>query len=247
MIEKELKRHQIATKKLEKIKERAFKFIKDNLEKITEYQVSQFILKEFKKENLITDDKIKRPIVATRENTSFVHYFPEKRKSKIIGKNNLVLIDIWARLNEKRAPFADLTFVAYTGKNIPLKIKKIFKRVIEARDLAINFIKENLEKKNLPQCQKIDKIVRDYFKKFDLDKYFLHNLGHSLGFKLVHGRYFRLGKKAKGKIKTQIPFTIEPGLYFKNSFGIRSEIDCYINSNWELEITSFLQKELIKL
>jgi len=40
-----------------------------------------------------------------------------------------------------------------------------------------------------------------------------------------------------------IGYTIEPGLYFKN-FGIRSEVDFYINAKNQLIITSELQTKL---
>lgn len=48
-------------------------------------------------------------------------------------------------------------------------------------------------------------------------------------------------------MKTMIPFTIEPGLYFKNRFGVRSEIDCYIDNNYRLVITSKIQRNIVVL
>jgi Xaa-Pro aminopeptidase len=44
-----------------------------------------------------------------------------------------------------------------------------------------------------------------------------------------------------------IPFTIEPGLYFKNRFGVRSEIDCYVTENYKLIITTKVQKRIIRI
>lgn len=40
-------------------------------------------------------------------------------------------------------------------------------------------------------------------------------------------------------------YTIEPGLYFENGFGVRDEIDFYINDNFELVITTNLRNNLI--
>ncbi len=247
MKERELKKHEIAVRKLELIRDNVFEFIKKNLGKVSEYDVCHFIEKEFKKENLIPEKKHRIMMIATKENTSLFHYFPKKQNAKIITKNSLILIDIWAKLNEKRAPFADLTWMAYTGKQIPPKIEKTFRRVIKARDLVLDFIVKNLKNRNLPLTYEIDKIARDYFKKFNLERNFPHGTGHSLGFEAIHGKYFRFGKKSKGNLKIGIPFTIEPGLYFKNDFGVRTEIDCYITKDWRLKITSFCQKEIIKI
>lgn len=247
MTDEEINKHKIAAKKLDLIKNEVFQFIKKRLGRVSEYEVQEFILKEFKKNNLITDRNNPVQIVAVGQNTSFVHYFPQKRKSKIIKQDNLILIDIWAKLKEKNAPFADITWMAYSGENIPKEIKNIFNKVIGARSSALNFIRKNLRNKKLPKTKDINESARNYFKKFSLKKYFTHGLGHSLGMAGCHGKYFRFGRKSKAKLKLAILFTIEPGLYFKNKFGVRSEIDCYITNNFKLITTTEVQKKIVKI
>jgi Xaa-Pro aminopeptidase len=244
MSEKEIEKHKIAAEKLELIKNRVFELIKRNLGKISEYEVNQFILSEFKKQGLMTDKKHPAQIVAVNENSAIVHHFPKKNSSKIIGKNNLILIDIWAKLEEGDSPFADITWMAFSGKDIPRQIQRTFKMVIKARGVALKFIKKELKNKNFQKTKDIDKKVRDYFRKFGLEKYFLHGLGHSLGFSHCHGKYFRFSKKSKARLKPNIPFTIEPGLYFKSKFGVRSEIDCYVTENYNLIVTSEIQNKI---
>ncbi len=243
----QIKQHKIAAEKLDQVKNRAFNFIKKNVGKVSEYDVSQFILSEFKKQGLVTEKRYSLPIVAVDNNTSIVHYFPKKEKANIIKKNSLVLLDIWARLKEKDAPFADITWMGYCGRDVPPDIKKTFKRVIKARDVTLNFIRQSLKKSNLPKTKVVDMVARDYFKKHNLEKNFLHGLGHSLGFSDCHGKYFRFGKKSKSTLKRAILFTIEPGLYFKNKFGIRSEINCYITQDYKLITTTKIQKQIIKI
>lgn len=247
MSEEEIKRHKIAAGKLWLVTNRAFKFIKRNIGKVSEYDVHRFILSEFKKENLVTDKKNLIQIVAINQHAAIPHYFPSKKKSAIIRKNNLILIDTWAKLKEKNSPFADIAWVGYSGKNLPKEIKRIFIKVIKARAIALDFIKKNLKNRKFPKTKIVDKAVRDYFKKFGLEKYFLHGLGHSLGISECHGKYFRLGKKSQARLKPNIPFTIEPGLYFKNKLGIRSEINCYVTKEYKLIITTNVQKQIIKI
>ena len=247
MRNEEIEKHKIAVKKLELIKDKAFKFIKRNLGKVSEYDVQNFILAKFKKENLVTDKKNLIQIVAADENTAIVHYFPQKKSAKIIKKNNLVLIDVWARLNEERAPFADITWMGYCGKVIPTKIKEVFARVIRVRNFIIDFIKKRLKNKEFPKTKEVEMATRNCFRKFGLEIFFLHRTGHSLGFQACHGKYFRFDKKSKAKIKPNIPFTIEPGLYFKNKFGIRSEINCYLTEDYRLIITTKTQNKIVKI
>ncbi len=247
MTKEEIDKHNIAAKKLYSIVDKALKFIKRNIGKISEYDVHKFIISEFKKQNLVADKKDPIQIVAVNQHAAIPHYFPSKRKSAIIRKNNLILIDTWAKLKEKNSPFADITWIGYSGKKVPKDIERIFVEVIKARDYALDFIKKNLKNRKFPRTKIVDKVARDYFKKFGLEKYFLHGLGHSLGFKECHGKYFFFGKKSQAKLKPNILFTIEPGIYFKNKFGIRSEIDCYVTEDHKLIVTTKVQKAIIKI
>ncbi len=246
MTEEDIKRHKIAAERLWLVNRETFRYISKNIGRISEYNVHQFIISRYKKRGLLADEKESVQIVGVNEHAAIPHYFPTRTKSKIIQNNSLILIDTWARLKEG-SPFADITWMLYSGKIIPKEIKEAFEKVIEARDFALKFIKRSLENKIFPETKIVDTAVRDYFKKFFLDKYFIHGTGHSLGKKECHGKYFRFGKKSKSRLKPEIPFTIEPGLYFNNKFGIRSEINCYVTKDYKLVITTEVQKRIIKI
>lgn len=243
----EIENHKLAAEKLGIIKNEAFRLVGRNIGKISEYQVNKFIISGFKKHGLITQKEYKTQIAAFDKNTSFVHYYPQKGKDRIIRKDQLVLIDIWAKLNKKNAPFADITWMGYTGRNIPKEMSRNFKLVIGARNKAINFIKRNLARKKLPKTKEVEIAVRNYFKKAGVEEFFTHGAGHSLGITQIHGIYFRFSRKTKSKLKTNIPFTIEPGLYFKDNFGLRSEMNCYINDDYKLVITTKVQDRIAKI
>jgi Xaa-Pro aminopeptidase len=238
----ELDLHKTAVKKLETIRDRTFRYIQENIGKATEYEVQQFILAEFRKNGLIGDKD--DPIVAVNKNTSVIHYFP-KKNSETITKDSLILIDIWGRLREQESYLGDMTWMAYTGKEIPKEIQEMFKKVISARDKGINFIRDSLNKKIIPKCADIDNVVRESFG--ELKDKFKHTTGHSIGLENCHGGHFVVGKYCDKEILINIPFTIEPGLYLENQFGFRSEIDCYINENYELVITSEIQDEIFMI
>ncbi len=247
MKNKEIQKHIIAARKLNTIKDKAFKLIGERIGRISEYEVNAFIVSEFKKEGLVTEKEYPSQIAASGPNTSFVHYFPKRRGSRIIKKNNLVLIDVWAKLDEKDAPFADITWMGYTGKSAPGNVRKTFNLVIGARDAAIEFLKSNLRKKKLPGSKEMEDSARNYFRKRGVEKHFLHGLGHSLSAARVHGAYFHFSRKSDSRLKTTIPFTIEPGLYFKNKFGVRSEINCYVDRHYHLIMTGKVQRKIVTL
>lgn len=242
MTKQEIENHKIAAKKLGIIKDRAFDFIFKNLGKITERDVHDFIVSEFKKEGMVSDRNIPIQIVAAGSHTDDAHWFASVKNAKI-EKNQLIMIDIWARNKEGHCPFADITWMGYSGAKVPLKIQETFNRVINARDLALDFIRKELKQKRFPLARDVDKVVRDYFG--PLEKHFTHRTGHSLGFTNCHGHKFRFSKTTRKTLMPDILFTIEPGLYFKGEFGVRSEIDCYVTSDYKLVVTSGVQGEII--
>ena len=76
---------------------------------------------------------------------------------------------------------------------------------------------------------------------------FIHKTGHILDSYSCHGKVFNLAKTSKKELKPNIPFSIEPGLYFKNKFGIRSEIDCCITKDYRLTVTTKIQNKIVNI
>lgn len=239
---RQIVQHKQAAKILDHTIEAAIKYLKTTSNP-TELDLYEYLINQFKINNLKTDkDKL---IVAFGTNTSFVHYFPEK-KSKTLKPETLILLDIWGRLKEKGAPFADITWMVYYGNNIPAKYSQGFKIISEARNHAISFIKQSVRKNIFPQGKEIDRIIRQTLAKYNCEKNFLHGTGHSLGFSNPHGALVRLNRRGRKSIPANVGYTIEPGIYFKNQYGLRSEIDFIINGN-RVEITTKVQKKIIQI
>lgn len=234
--------HLKAAKKLDLIMSSVFKYIKNN-PKTDEYQVQQLILKEFKKHGVKMDNFT--PIVAFRENTSHVHYHPSQYCKKL-KPNSLILIDIWGRLNQPQSPYADITWMAYYGKKVPKELSQAFELVIRARDESINFVKQALKKQKLPTGHDIDAVGRNIIDHPGKTRRFLHGTGHELGFASPHGLGRSISPRNKYSIKRSMGYTIEPGLYVKNKFGMRSEMNFYILGNKFIPTTK-IQKKLILL
>ena len=238
--------HSQAAYKLDEIMQAAFRFIRHNREEINEFAVKKFIKIRLKANNLISEKD--NPIVAFGSNTSFIHYFARSKSIRQLQENDLALIDLWARQKEARAPYADITWMGFCGDQIPPDYQQKFKILIEARDLAVLHIRRSLEKGNIPIAGEIDLVVREHFGQYGLQKNFLHTTGHPLGITSAHGqRGGGIWLENKKPLASNLPYTIEPGIYFKNCFGLRSEIDFYIDDNHELIITSEPQKKLIQI
>ena len=237
----QIKQHIEAAKLLTEIIVSSFKYLKKG---ISEYELQQFILKKFKELNLKTDKD--PPIVAFNENSSHPHYFPSK-ESKILENNSLILIDIWARLNQRKAPFADITWIAYYGEKITNEIQKTFNTVIKARDACLNYIDNELKKDKIPLGNEIDNVAQTIITSEGFKQNLKHKTGHCIGFNSPHGNRKNLDPKNNKPLILSYGYTIEPGIYFDNKFGIRSETNFYINKYKKLVISTELQREIIKI
>ncbi|MDO8593025.1 MAG: M24 family metallopeptidase [bacterium] len=238
----QINQHKRAARLLNIIIDEIVEYIKNNLD-ITDVAARQFIKRQYEKYHLISDKQ--KSIVAFGNDTANVHFYAEQPRG--LKNGDLIMIDIWAKLAEIGAPFADITWMLYYGKKPPRAYADAFKTVAEARDKAVKFLQINLKKKIVPAGKEIDAVVRNYLDKRGLEEKFLHSTGHSLGLTSPHGARTRISRKGRQPLPLNIGYTIEPGIYFKNKFGVRSEIDFYIDENFKLIVTARIQKNIIKI
>jgi len=232
------------------IVDKTFAYMKDKIvkkERITEYDVQQFMLKNFHDNNLITNEA---PNCSVNANSGNPHYEPTKEVHSELHEGDFVLIDLWARKNKPGSTQNDITWVGYLGKEVPEKYTKIFNIVKGARDAAVDFlIKSFAEKKSVRGCD-VDDVCRNYIKQHGYGDYFIHRTGHSITTD-VHGsgvNIDNLETRDERLIIPEISFSIEPGIYFIGDFGVRSEIDVYITKNYEVVVTGEpRQQEVISI
>ena len=238
--DRQIEQHKKAAEILRMIVGEVFEYIQET-PGVTEYRAVQFILKRFEQNGLITDHA---PIVAFRENTAFVHYCPGKR-SKRIEPDSLIMIDIWARLREPRAPYADITWMGYYGKRVPERIEKVFRTVLRSRDTCIRLVRKKFrDGAPITGCEAHDAADR-ILNKEGYES--VHSTGHSLGFRSVHGGFPRLGRQGTTALRKNVGYTIEPGIYIPGEFGVRSEIDFYADRAGVMHITGEVQREMVMI
>ncbi|MDO8566317.1 MAG: M24 family metallopeptidase [Candidatus Moranbacteria bacterium] len=239
--DEQIKNHKEVADVLEGIVREVFVFIaKEKI--VTERSVQKFILMKFRKHNL--KSCLGLPIVAFNEHSALPHYAIGK-KPAILKPNTLIMIDIWARSKKRNYPYADITWMAYYGKTLPTKIQRAFDTVLQSRDAAVSFIKSCAKEGKLPEGRVVNEKANAIIRKAGLGKYILHSTGHSIGLRSPHGADKNINKKGDEPLKLNLGYTIEPGIYIPGAFGIRSEIDFYIDEKMKLHITTGLQKQMV--
>ena len=152
------------------------------------------------------------PIVASGSNGSMPHHEPDSRIKK-----GFCVIDFGVKYN---GYCSDMTRTIYVGKPSQ-KEKETYSMLLEIQKGAISQIKEN------KKCSELYNFVSENLGKFS--KYFTHGLGHGVGVE-IHERP-NLTLNSRDRIKNNMVFTIEPGVYFPKKLGIRIEDTILFKNN----------------
>ena len=243
--QEKLDSHLEAGRRVDRVRQAAFDHIGSCLRgraAITEHAVQQFILRAFEEEGLFTDHG---PIVAINENASNPHYEPLRESSSFISQNDLVLIDLWAKLKAPGSVYYDVTWMGYAGEVPPDEKKRIFGIVSGARDAAVSFIKISVAAQESICGYQVDDVTRGHIAKHGLAQFFFHRTGHSIG-EEVHGTGANMDNLETHDDRRIIPwtcFSIEPGIY-QPEFGVRSEVNVFVGEK-EAIVTGEIQTELL--
>jgi Xaa-Pro aminopeptidase len=220
--------HMRASDALYRIKDRAFDAVRGALQhgkRITEYDVQRQMLQWFADEGLISDSA---PDVALGPNAGNPHYLPSPENAAVIVPDQVLLLDLWGKVREPGAVFADITWVGFTGPRVADEAARAFDTIVHARDAALALVEESAMTGRELHGWEVDRAARNVLEQSGYGDHILHRTGHSLG-ETVHGNGVHLDDYETHDDRRILPgtgFTIEPGLYF-DTFGVRTEINVF--------------------
>jgi Xaa-Pro dipeptidase len=227
-----------------------WKLVMDQLgsEDLTEYKVQKTMLKYLKSKGCITGHP---PIVAAGDHSADPHFSLTTVNSRVIRNNQLLLIDLWCKNNAPGSVYADITWTAWTGPAEPDPfVAEIFEIVRDARDATVQAVCNAFESRIPVTGADLDRIARQHITGKGYGDRFVHRTGHSLDTD-VHGAGANLDSLESEDDRRILPgtgFTIEPGIYLPDRFGIRSELNVAVLPGGEVEITGQpVQKSLVRL
>ena len=239
--------HRKASDKLYRVKDRAFEAIARRVRDrvpTTEFDIQQQMASWFRDEGLVTDSD---PNVSAGANSGNPHYLPTAAESRPIGADEIVLLDLWGKLEAAGAVFADITWVGYTGNRIPDRFTQAFAAIRDARDRAVTVVQEAIQSGRDLRGWEVDRAASTVIREAGYGDHILHRTGHSLG-ESVHGNGVNMDDYETYDDRRLLPgtgFTIEPGVYFED-FGVRTEINMIVTAH-EAPVTGPCQTEILNL
>jgi Xaa-Pro aminopeptidase len=143
----------------------------------------------------------------------------------------LIVVDMGALQEGYCSDMTRMLFLGVPGA----KVKRTYKAVLEAQLAGIDAVRAGA------RTAAVDAAARNVLKGYGLDQAFVHSTGHGLGLEIHEPP--RLGRNDKGRLKTGMAITIEPGVYLEGFGGIRIE-DTVMVTEKGCEILTPTGKEL---
>jgi Xaa-Pro dipeptidase len=221
--------HREASEILHRVKDRAFDAIARRLRDgvgTTEYDIQQLMAGWFRDERLISDAD---PMVSVGPNAGNPHYLPTATVHRAIRRDDLVLLDLWGKLDAPGAVFADITWMGYTGSAVPERFGRAFTAIRDARDAAVELVQSSVRAGRELRGWEVDRAAMTVLRDAGYADNILHRTGHSLGTS-VHGNGVNMDDYETHDDRRLLAgsgFTIEPGVYF-DDFGVRTEINMVV-------------------
>ena len=245
-----LESHRDVCREVAEVKDLAFEHIRYGLANhsvLTEHALQEFISDEFARRRLDEDHPA---IVGVNANSGNPHYAPSAADSAVIADGDWVLIDLWARHPGEQNVFGDITWVGYAGSSVPEPQMAVFSVVKEARDAVVACLREAWQEGEVLQGWQLDRVAREIIDGRGYGEYYVHRTGHSLGpGPTVHALGVNLDDLETHDERQILPgtgFSVEPGIYLPE-FGVRLEINMYVDPETGPEVTTPLQDEVVLL
>ncbi len=232
----------------------AFAHVRQQLDSgaaLNEFGLQQWLVATMRGSGLAVEEP---PIVGVNAHAGDPHYMPPAQGSSPIAAGDLLLLDVWAKMDAPASCYYDVTWMGYVLRpdetDVPMRFAQVFAAVRGARDRGIALVLEAASAGRQLCGYEVDRAVRTVIEAAGLGAYFVHRTGHSLG-REVHATGANLDDFETHDVRelvTHAGFTIEPGVYCPQGepFGVRSEVNMYLGERGA-EVTGPQQQEIVRV
>ncbi|MDQ2635742.1 MAG: M24 family metallopeptidase, partial [Actinomycetota bacterium] len=121
------------------------------------------------------------------------------------------------------------TWMGFAGSVVPAKVAEVWATVRDARDAAVKTIREAAAQGRPISGFEGDRAARAVIEAAGYGEAFVHRTGHSID-RDLHGSGPHLDDfetHDDRRLGPGVGFSVEPGIYLKGEFGVRSELNMF--------------------
>lgn len=209
---------------------------------LSESALMQRVIAAMKAQGIVPDHA---PIVGFAVNSGNPHYEPEPGKDLTLERDQVVLLDLFGRYPGGIS--ADQTWMGFSGPRPPARVHAVWTAVRDARDAALELVRKAGAAGEQLAGYRVDRAAREVIEGAGFGQFFVHRTGHSIDHDL-HGSGPHMDDYETRDDRVILPgcgFSVEPGIYLPNEFGIRSEVNLYWGPKGPVVTPAEIQRELI--
>lgn len=196
---------------------------------VRETTVQRRVVEAFGRAGLGTDHP---PIAAFAANAANPHYEPRAGADRRLAAGDVMLLDLWAG-TAPGTVYADQTWMAFAGGAPDPEVQRVWETVRDARDAAVSRLRERWQGGHGGVTgADLDDAARGVIGAAGYGEFFVHRTGHSID-RDLHGSGPHLDNFETADTRLLQPgigFSVEPGIYLPGRFGVRSEINVYLEA-----------------
>jgi Xaa-Pro aminopeptidase len=209
---------------------------------LRETDLQQRVIRAMEREGIVPDHP---PIVGFGPNAADGHYEPMPGKDRALVPDQVVLLDLFGRYPGMIS--ADQTWMAWSGAQPAAKVQRVWETVRDARDAALELVRSAGAAGRRLRGYEVDRAAREVIEKAGFGEFFVHRTGHSIDQNL-HGSGPHMDDYETRDDRVILPgcgFSVEPGIYLPNEFGVRSEVNVFWEDTGPRVTPAEPQRELI--
>lgn len=210
---------------------------------LSEWAMWQRVVERLEAAGLVIDHG---PIVAFGANAANPHYEPAAEGSAVLQAGQVVLLDLFAGRRAGGVQ-ADQTWMGFAGGAVPAKVHEVWTTVRDARDAALDLVRERTAAGTPLRGFEVDRAARAVIEGAGYGEWFVHRTGHSID-RDLHGSGPHMDDYETRDDRLLVPgigFSVEPGIYLTGDFGVRSEVNVHLGDGAARVTPDEVQRDLI--
>ncbi len=186
------------------------------------------------------DDVSFPPIVACGKNSAIPHHEPGKQQ---LRPNQPIILDFGFKYKNYCSDFTRTVFLG----SAPKKIAEVYGQVEKAYQASLIAVDRTGRSRPAPTGEQVFRCASSVLAEKNLDKHFIHALGHGVGLEIHEAPY--IGPGSKDMLEDGMVFAIEPGAYLEGIGGVRIEDLVYLEKGTVkrfIEVPTELKENIIQ-